>query len=136
MSRLQISESLSYVLTCAGSQFVILSDSKSALLHLARLTSTIRGYPIAYTILESICEIQNANKTIVIQWIPSHIGIMGNEEAKQAVCDGDPYPCIPLHNEILSNFKEICKQNWQEYFDERSRFISRFLGVLGSKILK
>ncbi|XP_045761310.1 uncharacterized protein LOC123864731 [Maniola jurtina] len=120
-----ISECLSYILSLEGDKFVILSDSKSALLHLARLTSNIRGYPIAYDILDSICKINNNNKTVIIQWLPSHVGIMGNEEAdtaaKRAISDGIPYDCIPLPNEILIKFKQECVVEWQEYFDERSR---------------
>lgn len=120
-----ISEALSYVASLDNNKCIVLSDSKSALLHLARLPSRIRGYPIAYNILDSICKLRESNKEVIIQWIPSHVGIIGNEEvdlaARQAVSDGIPYSCLPLHDEKLREVKVICTRMWNEYFDERSR---------------
>ncbi|XP_063540448.1 uncharacterized protein LOC134749440 [Cydia strobilella] len=119
-----ISESLAYILSVDYNKFVILSDSKSALLHLARLTSRTRGLPIAYHILETIGKIQAANKKVVMQWVSSHIGLTGNEEsdlaAKLAISEGNEYECLPVHNEILRVAKEKCRLQWKEYYDERS----------------
>lgn len=120
-----ISEALSYALSVDHSNFVILSDSKSALAHLARISSNIRGLPIAFNILESISRLQSSSKSVVLQWIPSHIGIMGNEvvdlAARQAVTEGVPFSCVPVHSEILYKVKEICREQWQEHFNERSK---------------
>ncbi|CAK1553445.1 unnamed protein product [Leptosia nina] len=95
-----IAEALSYVDSVNNSQFLILSDSKSALFHLARLPSRNRGLPIAYSILDSICKLKVKNKTVQIQWIPSHVGIEGNEEAdrwaKYAVLNGVSYHLMIL----------------------------------------
>ena len=106
--------------------YLISIYSKSALDHLARLTSLSRGYPIAYDILECICRIEAESKIIIIQWIPSHIGITGNEAvdkaAKEAIHEGVPSACVPVYSEILSEVKKLCRQDWQEYFDERSRY--------------
>ena len=121
-----IYQSLLYILSDDKKKYVILSDSKSALDHLARLTSLSRGYPIAYDILECICRIEAESKIIIIQWIPSHIGITGNEAvdkaAKEAIHEGVPSACVPVYSEILSEVKKLCRQDWQEYFDERSRY--------------
>lgn len=120
-----LSEALSYVATLDRNKCIVLSDSKSALLHLARLPSRIRGHPIAYNILDSICKLRKSNKEVIIQWIPSHVGIIGNEKAdlaaRHAVSDGIPYSCLPLHSEKLSEVKINCSRMWNEYFDERSR---------------
>ena len=59
-----ILEALSLIVSYSNKKFVILSDSKSAFLHLARLTSNIRGYPLAYRILKCIYEIEAQNKTV------------------------------------------------------------------------
>lgn len=119
-----ISESLSYVFSIDSSRFVILSDSKSALLHLAKLNSNVRSHPIAYSILDSIYKLQDTEKSVVLQWIPSHVGIVGNEEAdraaKQAIYDGITIHQLPLYSEMLGEVKERCRLQWREYFDKRS----------------
>lgn len=119
-----ISEALSYALTLDTQHIVILTDSKSALLQLARLPSSFRGSPIAFVILQTILELRMTNKTIVLQWIPAHIGIMGNEKADQAAklasSEGVIYNCLPLHTDQVQTVKKICEDLWQEYFDERS----------------
>lgn len=119
-----ISEALSYALTLDTQRIVVITDSKSALLHLARLPSNYRGTPIALVIVQTIFELLRTNKTIILQWIPSHVGIMGNEKADQAaklaLSEGIPYTCLPLHSDQVHKVKYICKDLWQEYFDERS----------------
>lgn len=49
---------------------------------------------------------------------------MGNKEmdqaAEEAINDGIEYNCLPLYSEVLGNIKEMCRKDWQEYFDERS----------------
>ncbi|KAG6460961.1 hypothetical protein O3G_MSEX012332 [Manduca sexta] len=119
-----ISECLSYALSLNSCRFVLFCDSKSALQHLARLSSSLRGYPIAFNILDLIGKLNAADKQVIFQWIPSHVGIMGNEAAdlaaKQAMYEGIPYFGLPLYNEVLRYAKENCFKLWQEYFDERS----------------
>ncbi|CAH2241100.1 jg13156 [Pararge aegeria aegeria] len=88
------------------------TDSKSALQHLARCTSSILGTPIAYTILDLLLSLQKHKKYIVIQWIPSHIGIEGNEKvdahAKQACSEGIVINVPPfLHKLLLFNKKTV-----------------------------
>lgn len=86
-----IAEALSYIESTDHINTVILTDSKSSLQHLARCTSTFRGTPIAYTILDNILRLQSLGKNVVLQWIPSHIGLEGNDFAdllaKQAISD-------------------------------------------------
>lgn len=104
-----ISEALSYLASVDCNKCVIFSDSKSALYHLARLPSTFRGHPLAYDILQSICRLRTCGKEIVIQWVPSHVGIQGNEEAdnaaREALTDGVPYTSLPLTSELLCKVK-------------------------------
>ncbi|XP_013183181.2 probable RNA-directed DNA polymerase from transposon BS [Amyelois transitella] len=121
-----ISEALQYAITLQSTLIVIFTDSKSALLHLARIPSNSRGCPIAYTILETMNKLRHLDKNVLLQWIPSHIGIRGNEEAdlaaKQAISEGISYECKPLQNEALNLSKVDCRRLWHEYFNERSRY--------------
>lgn len=119
-----ISEALSYLNSLNFDNYVILSDCRSALQHLARCNSTFRGLPLAYTIIDSIRQLKCQKKNIVLQWIPAHIGLVDNERvdllAKQATVDGIPYDCLPHFTDLFFIPKQKCKQMWHEYFDERS----------------
>lgn len=119
---LAIAEAVSYVASFESGNFVILTDSKSALQHLARCTSIFRGAPIAYRILETVSKMQKKN--IVLQW-PAHIGLYGNEVAdrlaKEVVTDGLFLDCLPYFSDIIYLVRRQCIDIWKEYFDERSR---------------
>lgn len=119
-----IAEALEYISSIDFDRFVILTDSRSALLHLARCTSHVRGIPIAYRILESILGLKTRNKVVILQWIPSHIQLKENDEvdllAKQAVTDGIPTSVLPTYQDYIKAVKKQCGNEWQEYFDHRS----------------
>jgi hypothetical protein len=120
-----IEEALSYINSLNCDSIVILTDSKSALQHLVRSTSHVRGSPVAYRILESILKLQSFNKQIKLQWIPGHVELKENEAvdalARQAVVDGIPLSVLPLHSDYVKLVKKRCLIGWQEYFDLRSR---------------
>lgn len=119
-----ILEALSYITSIDYHSFVVLSDSKSALQHLARCTSTFRGTPIAYLILESILTLRSKNKKVILQWIPAHTGVVGNEIAdilaKKATHEGIKANFLPTASDLLSTVKQRCSEQWSEYFDKRS----------------
>lgn len=105
---------------------VICTDSKSALQHLARCASGYRGVSVAYTILNKINNlIMNNIMELKLQWVPSHIGLRGNEEAdklaKQAVTEGDEISIDPNYTELLYIYLKKCFSKYKEYFDERSK---------------
>ncbi|XP_045445833.1 uncharacterized protein LOC123653899 [Melitaea cinxia] len=96
-----IAEALSYVADSPGQDIVILSDSKSALQHVASCASTVRGFPIAYSIMQSMYEMIAQNRKVILQWIPSHVGIPGNEKvdnlARDANVEGRELHCVPYY---------------------------------------
>ncbi|CAH2090528.1 unnamed protein product [Euphydryas editha] len=73
-------------------------------------------------ILEALKYILNI--VLKIQWIPSHIGLWGNEEADRlarAAANDGSYVCIkPTFLEILPKYKHKTHNIFKEYFDERS----------------
>ncbi|KAG6442242.1 hypothetical protein O3G_MSEX002220 [Manduca sexta] len=120
-----ILEALSYIDSISHNNFLILTDSRSALQLLYRCTSPIRGIPIAYSILDIICKLRESKKNVTLQWVPSHVGIKGNEVvdklAKEATIDGVDYSCEPFYTEVQYKIRERCYKIWQEYFNERSK---------------
>lgn len=120
-----LAEALSYIETINFDRFVIFTDSKSALQHLTRCTSTFRGTPIANTIIEIIFKLKSLSKNVLLQWIPSHVGIVGNEKvdiyAKEAGSDGNVINVLPFYTDCLYFIKEKCRNNWKEYFNKRSK---------------
>lgn len=68
-------------LTCHLEKFdnvVILSDSQAAIQSIASLENTSTEISNCKTIIQNL---QNANKTVVLQWIPGHCQIFGNDQA-------------------------------------------------------
>ncbi|CAH2094223.1 unnamed protein product [Euphydryas editha] len=120
-----ILEALSYVATIDENNIVIFTDSKSSLQHLARCTSTFRGTPIAYEILKLLQHYNYICKNVRLQWIPSHVGITGNEKAdqlaKEAITDGIDISVKPFYADCIYLIRKICFELWTEYFDERSK---------------
>ena len=119
-----IAEALSYIESTDHINTVILTDSKSSLQHLARCTSTFRGTSIAYTVLDNVLRLRSLGKNVILQWIPSHVGLEGNEIAdllaKQAISDGIPIISSPFYTNFIPKIKQICYTFWAEYFDKRS----------------
>lgn len=78
-----IAEALSYITSLDTGNYVVFSDSRSSLQHILRCTTNVRGSPIAYSILQLLRNLVISKRNIVLQWIPSHIGLRGNEAADQ-----------------------------------------------------
>ncbi|KAL0841117.1 hypothetical protein ABMA28_014874 [Loxostege sticticalis] len=119
-----ISKALIYAESYDWDKIVIYSDSKSAIQHLARCVSGHRGVPIAFVVLGQILQFESRNIRVRLQWVPSHIGIWGNEEADKlanAACsNGTECEISPCYSEVLTYFKDACRKCWKEHFDERS----------------
>ena len=112
------SEALSYAQTKKLNNVVVITNSKSALQHIARCASGFRGAPVAYAVLRKIHEYAYNNLNVVLQWVPSHIGLQGNEEAdrlaKRASTEGIEIFIKPTFSELITKFK---KENFNEWID-------------------
>ena len=98
--------------------FIIYSDSLSAL---EAIKNKVLDNPIVVDILESICDIEFENKTLVFAWVPSHIGIPGNERADKAAKDAHNEPIsvtrIP-YSDFKSRIHRHIRNSWQDMWND------------------
>lgn len=115
-----ISEALSYAVTLDAQKVVVLTDSRSALQHIARCVSGARGASVAYGILAKALSLISNGVDLRLQWVPSHIGVQGNEEAdrlaKQAISVGVETFILSEHAEVLCKYKYKVFEKWKNHF--------------------
>ncbi|WP_411016702.1 ribonuclease H family protein, partial [Salmonella sp. s51944] len=95
---------LNYIEFTFHNHFVIFSDSKSVL---QAIKNRNWKNPIICQILQKFDLLYNTNKRIILFWIPSHIGIPGNDKAdsaaKKALNNNISNTLLPF-----SDFKQNC----------------------------
>ena len=101
-----------------GPRFVIVTDSCSVL----RLLMNVRNnHPVCRHVLHNISALRGNNKNVKLLWIPSHVGISGNEEADRlavaATSKTEEY--IPIHYrdwypKIQGAIEEAWNEKWRE----------------------
>uniref|UniRef100_A0A1B0GK10 ribonuclease H n=1 Tax=Lutzomyia longipalpis TaxID=7200 RepID=A0A1B0GK10_LUTLO len=111
-------------------KIVILTDSKSAILSLKNLKSEKYYESIIHQIAK-----KNPKIDITLQWIPSHIGIVGNDSADKAAKEGgeskEIYQVeIPKKENYRISENTILKK-WQEEFE----LATQTKGVFYSKVI-
>jgi hypothetical protein len=86
--------------------------------------------PLGMQILESHTLITNSGKNIVFCWLPSHVGISGNEaadRAAKAALDSANYvaqiPAMDWKPNILNVCKNIFHKNWEDIFHNKLKEI-------------
>ena len=86
-----INKLLCYIQVESGMSYLILSDSLSSLL---TISSFYPCSPIAQEILQRLTDLDRAGKHVTICWIPSHVGIAGNERADVAAKRAAQRTCL------------------------------------------
>ena len=109
---------LDHVETSGNSKFVILSDSKSVLQSLQGRDWT---NPLTRKVLERHNLLREQNKKIKFFWVPSHIGIKGNEDAdsaaKEALSKRVTNITLP-YSDYRRQIKPYIYTKWQQRWDE------------------
>ena len=107
---------------CDETSYLILTDSISSLLALRSFNSCD---PIVQDVLTRLTSLDRAGKSIQFLWIPSHVGIVGNEKADAAARRAASAPStrhLPLpardFNPVVSTF--VCSE-WQREWDAQRR---------------
>ena len=98
--------------------FIIFSDSKSALQAISGQNWT---HPLVLYILERLnWLVHYQEKRILFYWIPSHVGIRGNEKANAAAKAGlsGSVTNVPIPYGDLKKHQCSFKTQWQSQWDE------------------
>ena len=94
--------------------FIIFSDSQSVLLS---LHNKKMDNPLILQLLQKLHHLSCAHKTIHLCWIPSHIGIRGNEAADMAAkesLDQDITASQVPYTDLKSHINHFISSKWQE----------------------
>ena len=94
--------------------FIIFSDSLSVLLS---LHNKKMDNPLILQLLQKLHHLSCAHKTIHLCWIPSHIGIRGNEAADMAAkesLDQDITASQVPYTDLKSHINHFISSKWQE----------------------
>ena len=114
-----IHKALSFIEVCEGLRYVIFSDSLSSLLALMAFNPS---HPLLQDVLGLLTSLDRAGKSIVLCWIPGHVGLAGNEQADQAAKRATRAACtrsLPLPaTDLFPVFKEYVLGKWQSAWDE------------------
>ena len=104
-----------------ASKFIIYTDSKSVLLALQnRDTSS----PLITKLLNKLHTLSK-NNNIIFTWIPSHIGIQGNEKAKlqkkffKMICVGDLKK--RWYTDLKPTIKKFISDKWEKSWDNQAQ---------------
>ena len=112
---------LGLIANFAHNQFIIFSDSLSAL---EAIKNRKFDNPLINDIFEQLCNLLSQEKHVVLAWVPSHIGIPGNERAdkvaKEALKEPVSEARIP-YTDLRSQIHKHIKKSWQDQWDECPR---------------
>ena len=113
-----IFKALCFIEVCDGASHLILSDSLSSLLALREFYP---DNPLIQDILRCITTLELTGKSIKFCWIPSHVGISGNEMADAAARRAASAPCtrhLPLPaRDFYPAVGSSALSKWQRMWD-------------------
>ena len=101
-----ISHALEKIQDNPNPRFTILSDSLSCIQGIQNMYTQ---HPIVSKIQDQLVELYTKQKLIKFCWIPSHVGITGNEEADRLAKMSISLPEISLHQIPTTDFKPTIK---------------------------
>jgi hypothetical protein len=111
--------SLEFVYASEKSNFVVCTDSLSSL-------QAIEGAkfenPFVVEILNLYLQLINRGKHIIMCWIPSHIGIRGNDMADKAAKEALELPISDIkipYTDLYGNVKAFFQNEWQTFWNEQ-----------------
>ena len=110
--------------------YIVFSDSLSCLKSLLQASPT---NPRVVRVLEKYNQQKSRGKDIIFCWIPSHIGIEGNEEADEAAktalsaCDA---PKQIVASDLANKINSMLQEEWQQEWDSERNVNNKLKRVL------
>ena len=101
------------VKNCDGGYFIIFTDSLSSLKAIEGNTSE---HPYIKDILKHFNDCLSVNKRVVLAWVPSHVGIKGNEKADKLAKEALNFNVLDLKvpfTDLKVNVNSVFKEKWQ-----------------------
>lgn len=98
-------------------KFIVCTDSMSSINLLNDMYSV---NPLVTKIHETSQRIAAMGKTVVIMWVPSHCGIVGNEladEASRTATSLETVEPLQLHEDLQLQAHSFVKRSWQRHWD-------------------
>ena len=116
-----ISMALREVESQEGTQFVVMTDSRSVLGVLADIRT---AHPVCRVMIHKINQLKDSNKNVSLCWVPSHVGIRGNEEADRAAVAAarkrEEY--IPVHyRDWYPHIRQVIMEKWNCQWGESNQ---------------
>ena len=119
---------------------LIFSDSFSCL---QALPSFKYEHPQTLQIIEMIDKLKSQNKVIKLCWVPSHMGIKGNEKADEAAKSALLIPVdknikisyTDTRSAITAHFKGIFQTRWNDLQFNKLKSVKEHVGRLFLKML-
>ena len=115
-----IIKALEYVKASWFTKFVIFCDSKSVL---ETISSQESNNPLLNNLFKIIQSLKEDGNIIHFCWVPSHVGIRGNEMADKAAKEGlnkrVPVRYKIPYTDLLPKVKSYVKDLWQERWDRQ-----------------
>ena len=67
-------------------------------------------HSLCFTIHHLLLPLSSSDSSIHLQWVPSHVGVMGNTVADRAAAEAQSHP-FPIHlpTDSLTNLQTACK---------------------------
>jgi len=112
---------LQHLFSYPSSSFVIFTDSRNSLSLLQSFSSI---HPLVREIQDWLFRLSIRKKSICFCWVPSHVGIVGNERAdslaRSAATSGYPhYKSIPA-SDYFPPFRSFLLDRWQSFWSNLS----------------
>jgi ribonuclease HI len=109
---------LDHIAKSSDSHFIIFSDSKSCLQAIANLKLE---HPLIMQTLEKLNSRKLIGKYIIFCWLPSHIGIKGNEEADAAAKAAlqRPVSNIRIPHSDFKPYTNLMTDIWQNSWNKK-----------------
>ena len=98
---------------CDGDLFIIFTDSLSSL---QALDSNNCDHTVIQDILKLFNDCLSVNKKVVLAWVPSHVGIKGNEKADELAKQALNFNVLDLkvpYTDFKVNVNSVFTQKWQ-----------------------